>query len=393
MPTFQNFTGINNVLAPEELDASGLTMASNVDIDLAGRAWRRAGFGSPTAGRHANVWEAPSYTLATAGTGGDLVNVGTGAVLAAGLGHTPRVWYAALPGGRTAYTNGTAFGIVSADGSASAQWGVPLPASAGTAADGSGNLFPGDYQWGVTYQRLADGIEGGPTYSPGVVTVANGAVVLSSIPVLSGYKANVYLTTNNGGHRYYAGSTTNGSFSFTGYNKDLVRPCRTEYMLPPPAGATVIGFWRGRALVAVGNTLFASKPYSWHLFDLRKDFKQFSGNITLVHGTDSGIWVGTDKELAFLAGGAWDQLVRTVKMAVPVVLGSGARVPGEHLKAPGGRANGDCMVCIADGWLVAGTSDGSVVPMSVDTYRTAATEVSAAFRIVGGIPQYVAQVL
>lgn len=392
MITLQKFTGINNTIDPKEMGQGDLSVGSNIDVDLAQRISRRSGFAQDVAGKHANLWEAGDYTLATRGAGGDLVNTDTGTVLAAGLGHTPRVWYTPLPGGRTAYSNGTAKGIVAANGESVLTWGVPVPAGVGAAADGIGNLYPGNYQWAVTHVRLADGAESGPVYSAGAVTVSNGAVVLSGLPVLAGHKLNVYLTSQNGGERYYAGSTTNALFSFTGYNKDLVRRCPTEFLQPPPAGAKLIAFWRGRMLAAVGNALFASRSHAWHLFDMRRDFKQFSADITLVHPTDGGVWVGTERELAFLAGDNWDKLARVVKVTGGVVLGSGASVPGEHLRVGNGVGKGNCMVCIADGWLVAGTAEGDILPLSVDRYRAVANEVSAAFRLVDGIPQYIAAV-
>jgi hypothetical protein len=76
-----------------------------------------------------------------------------------------------------------------------------------------------------------------------------------------------------------------------------------------------------------------------------------------------------------------------------VVLGSGVRLPGQHLRTGnGGRAAGEAMACISNGWLVAGTADGTLIPLSTDRYRASASEVSAAFRLVDGVPQYVALV-
>lgn len=391
MQTLQKFTGINNVLSPDNLAQGDLTVGRNIDLDLSAHAQRRTGFASASSAKHANLWEAPGFTLATRGSSGDLANVTSDTVLAAALGHTPRVWYTNLPGGRVAYSNGTSKGIVAADGASVTPWGVPIPTGVGTAADAIGNLFPGDYQWCVTNVRLSDGAESGPAYSQGVVTVANGGVSLSSLPVLAGHKTNVYLTSHFGGERFFAGSTTDATFTFTGHNKDLVRRCLTEFLQPPPAGAILLAFWRGRMLAAVGNVLYASTSHGWALFDMRRDFKQFSASITLVHPTDQGIWVGTAKELAFLQGETWDGLVRSPKMTGPVVLGSGAAVPGEHITTGQGRSRGDCMVCICDNWLVAGDSDGTLIPMSVGTYQVAAaSEFTATFRVVDGIPQYLA---
>lgn len=394
MTTLQKFTsGLNNVLDPQELDDNSLRSCSNIDIDIEGRARRRGGFAQKTSGKHANVWEAPGYTLATRGASGDLVNVDSGTVLAAALGHSPRVWYAQLPNRRTAYANGTSIGIVNANGSAALALGIPLPVSAGAAANTAGDLFPGNYQWAITHQRLADGREGGPVYSNGVVTVTNGGIAFTGLPTLAGHQTNIYITGQNGAERWRAGSTTGSTFTFSGGNDQLVRPCRTEKMQPPPVGTTLIGFWRGRMLCVVGNVLYASGLHSWHLFDLRKGFKQLSGAITLLQPSDDGIWVGTENELAFLAGSTWDALTYSVKVKGAVVLGSGAAVPGEYLKMGNdGRGRGKCMVCIAGGYLVGATSEGSALPLSADRYRTTATEVSATFRLVDGIPQYIAAV-
>lgn len=389
MRTLQKFTGINNVQPAEELSDHDLTVATNVDIDLAGRARRRNGHAQASATDHRNVWEAGGFTLATRGGAGDLVNVTADAVLVAGLGHTPRVWYWPLPDGRVLYANEVACGVVSADGTSARPWGVPIPTGVGAATDTAGQLYPGKYQWSVTHVRLADGLEGGPAYSAGAVDVTSGGVSFTGIPVPAGYRSNIYLTSHNGGERYFAGYTTTGSFSFTGENKDLQLPCRTEFMKPAPAGI-LPAFWRGRALIAKGQALFASRTHGWELFDLRRDYKYFDAPITLVQPVDAGIWVGTERELCFLAGSKWDDLVRVVKAAGPVVLGSGVPVAGEHIIMGKGRAQGQCMVCIASGWIVAGGPDGALIPLSVDRYRTDFAEVAATFRMERDVPQYIA---
>jgi hypothetical protein len=305
------------------------------------------------------------------------------------MGNT-RLWYCDLPDGSTAYSNGTATGVVSAAGDSVKGWGVPIPAGVGAPLDVIGNLHPGDYQYSLTYKRLSDGAESGPAYAGAVVTLASGGLSLSGLPLLAGHKINVYLTSQFGGERFLAGSTTLAVFTFTGKNKDLALPCPTEFMQPPPAGAKLLAFWRGRVLAAVGNALFASQSHGWGLFDLRRDFKQFSAPITMVHGTDGGVWVGTERELVFLAGDTWDKLARVVKAPGGVVLGSGVPVPGEHLMVNKAVADGDCMVCIADGWLVAGMPNGELLPLSTGRYEVTATEVAATFRMAGTTPQYLA---
>ncbi|AMO36608.1 hypothetical protein [Thauera humireducens] len=384
MLTFKSFTGINNVLPQERLSPDALTVATNVDAGLTGELRRREGYALAAEGCHKNLFQADGFLLATCD--GDLKNVDAGVVLYAGLGSS-RVWYAQLPDGRVAWSNDLICGLT--DGVTATTWGVPIPPSVGALTELAGDLCPGEYQWQITYVRLADGLEGGPAYSSAPVRVEDGGVFLSGLPVEAGYKINVYLTSHDGGRAFYAGSTTNGLFSFTGKNDDLVLPCRTEFMQPAPAGRCLTT-WRNRALVADGNVLYASSPNTAELFDVRRDFKQLVDPITAVIPVDDGIYVGTERELAFLAGDRFDNLVYRRVVNGPVVLGSGVSVRAELVKQGEGAGMGAAALCIADGGIVAGFNGGGVVRMTEGRYKTTVTEVHASFRMRAGIPQYMA---
>ena len=55
------------------------------------------------------------------------------------------------------------------------------------------------------------------------------------------------------------------------------------------------------------------------------------------------------------------------------------------------KVKGPAMICIAGaGYLYAGFDGGQPVNLTDGTYTTDATEVAATFRIVDGIPQYIA---
>lgn len=385
MLTFTAFSGINNVLPTERLSTDALTVAQNVDIDLTGQVSRRSGFTRSSVDAHTNLFQTSGYLLATKGVNGDLTNIDTDTVLYPSLGHD-RVWYVELPDGRIAFSNGLINGIT--DGATRTAWGIPVPSSIGAWMEVAGDLFPGDYQYQLTYVRLSDGLEGGPLYSE-PITVYTGGIFLSGLPALAGYKINVYLTAHNGGEAYLAGSTTNGLFTYIGKNDALVLPCRTDFMAPAPAGRC-LAFWRGRALVAVGNVLYASRTNQWELFDPKRDFKQFIDNITVVVPVDDGIYVGTEKELAYLSGTTWDQLQYRKVMSGPVALGSGVSVRGELVKQGEGAGIGLAAICIADGRIVAGFNGGGLVRMTEGRYHTDATEVFATFRMLNGTPQYLA---
>ncbi len=393
MLTLKRFTGINNVTHPERLvhdpktGTAPLVEAMNVDIDNSGEVERRAGFSTVVATCHKNLWQANGFQLAT--VDGDLKAIAPGGaetMIYPALG-VDRVWYTNWPDGRTTFSNGLICGIT--DGAARTSWGVPIPASLGAAAEVAGSLFAGKYRYRLTHVRISDGLEGGPIYSA-PFDIAAGGLVLTGLPLLDGHTTNVYLTSHNDDTAYLAGNTAGSTFAFTAANDTLVQPCKTDFMAPAPAGI-LTAFWRGRALTAVGNVLYASKPHQWELFDLARDFKALPDPITLIQPVQNGIFVGTTAKLAFLAGDNFDGLVYHSRVPGAVALGSGVTVPGKHLKRGDGSAGeGDCMVCIAGGILTAGYGDGGIAALSEGVYQTAATEVAATFRIQGGIPQYLA---
>lgn len=392
MLTFAKFSGINNVLPTEQLvpaPRTGITplaAATNVDIGFAGELRRRAGYSEASALCHENLHQAEGFMLAT--TGADLTAISpmdARTVIYPSLGSS-RVWYCNLPDGRTTFSNGLINGIT--DGSTATGWGVPVPATIGALTPVSGDLFPGDYQYQLTYVRLADGLEGGPAYS-NPVAVPDGGVLLTGLPMLDGYSINVYLTAQNGDVGFLAGNTTGAAFSYLGKNDALVLPCRTEYLQPAPAG-TVTTFWRGRVLVAVGSALYASKTNGWEVFDFRRDFKQFAAPVTLIQPTDDGLYVGTESELAFLSGTEFDKLAYRQVISAGVVLGSGVAVRGELIKQGDGVGQGAAMVCIADRVLVAGFRGGEIMRLTEGRYNTSVTEVAATFRQIDGTPQYLA---
>jgi hypothetical protein len=388
MLTFKNFIGINNVLPTERLKPNELTVATNVDIGLDGEVRRRAGYTVVSEECHKNLWQAEGFMLATCN--GDLKVVG-GSVLYPSLG-VDRVWYCNLPDGRTAFSNGLISGIT--DGEFITPFGVPTPTSLGAVTELAGELFPGDYMYALTYVRLSDGLEGAPHESQ-PVSLPDGGIFLSGLPVEDGYKINVYLSSHNDDGMYLAGSTLTSMFSFIGKNDALVQPCRTGGTGPAPVG-TLTTFWRGRVLIADGSTLWASKPHQWESFDRRRDFKQFPDNITLVQTVDDGLYVGTETMLYFLSGTEFDKLQQVAVMRGRVVLGSGVSVSGEMIRTDSGQGDGQntgkgsAMICIANKTIVAGFNGGQVVKLTENRYETDVQEVWATFRTIDGVPQYVA---
>ena len=384
MLTFKEWTGINNVLPRERLGKTDLTEALNVDIGLSGDVRRRGGYSLVADGCHKNIFEGPGYLLATQGGALVALREGVYTTLHPAVSGA-RMWYASLPDGRTAWSNGNLCGIT--DGLTNTGWGVPIPEAAGDAESVPGALHPGRYRYFLTYTRMSDGLEGG-AFDCGVVELAGGLLVMN-LPVRDGFAINIYLSGKDGSQCYLAGTTYGDAFTFTGANDTLQVPCATRDDRPAPAGR-LLAFWRTRMLIARGRSLHASLPHRWQAFDLARDVKQFGSDITLVQPVDDGIYVGTVQGLAFLGGTAFDDLSYRMVATGPVALGSGCAVPGEYLRLGDGRGQGAAMVCIVGGLLVGAFNGGVIAQLSQQRYRTTAQEVASAFRLAGDIPQYLA---
>jgi hypothetical protein len=383
MLTFKSFTGINNVQPEHRLKASDLLAAKDVDIGLDGEVSRRGGFSAcprsaiRTCGRgRAFSWRRPRALVSIAADGATTVlwpNIGP-----------ERVWYCNLPDGRTLFSTGLQRGIT--DGLTAQMLTVPEPASLGALDFAFGELEPGQYRYGLSHVRLSDRAEG-PVRVSEPVAVLQGGLRLDGLPQLPGHALNVYLSGRDGEGMFFAGTAVERSFELAGAIA-LVLPARTLGAQVLPDG-TLMAFWRGRVLVAQGKVLWASRPAVPHLSDWR-DFKPMTADITALVPVDTGIYVGTTQDLIFLGGETFDSLIYTATKRGPVVLGSGIAAPGHRLALGDGTGAGAAMLCIAGGEVVAGFDGGQTTSLTANRFKTDAKEVSAAFREVNGIPQYMA---
>lgn len=385
MLTFEGFTGINNVIPERRQSKSDLVQAVNVDIGLTNEIKRRDGYTQESETCHKNLWPADGFMLATCGS--DLTAIhpnGDRRVVHPGLGSS-RVWYCNLPDGTTTYTNGLIQGLT--DGRTGTDRSPPTPELLGAPSSVHGGLIAGDYRYYLTFIRLSDEWEG-PATSSEPVSLRQGGFRLDDLEVRDGYATAVYLSGKDGEGAYLAGITTGRTFEFTGKNSELTLPCRSVGAMAFPIG-TVTAFWRGRVLTAQGDTLWASRHMAPHLGDWR-DFKRFSAPITAVQPVRDGIYVGTEEDLVFLSGSTWDELTYNATKRGPVVLGSGVSAPGHMLMLGDGVGNGEAMVCIAGGEVVAGFAGGTTASLTQDRFRTEVREVAATFRVYNEIPQYMA---
>ena len=385
MLTFEKFTGINNVLPERRMSAGDLIKAQDVDIGLTGEITRRHGIKLVDERCHKNLHQATDFILATVGAQLTAIHPdGSRFVIHPSIG-PQRVWYCNLPDGRTTYSNGLIQGVT--NGRIGLDRSVSAPTSLGVTEEAFGSMHAGQYRYFLSYVRLADQIEG-PAIDSISVAYAKGGMRWDGLPQRDGYAINVYLSGQDGEGAFLAGTTDGSSFEYSGSNDSLVLPCRTLGALPFPVG-TITAFWRGRVLTAVGNVLHASSPSSPHLAEWQ-DFKQLSSPITAIQPVLDGVYVGTTEDLIFLSGTSWEQMSYVPTKRGCVVQGSGVEAPGHLIQLGDGIGNGQAMLCIAGGDVVAGFAGGQTISLTANRYRTAVKEVCATFREINGIPQYLA---
>jgi hypothetical protein len=381
MKPIEAFVGINNVAAPERHKPGELQAAVNVDLDstraLVSRRGRVALTGG--AGEASNLWQAPNgllmlldgfvQSLPLAG--------GVPVVLSPNLGCDDRVWFTLHPDGRIAWSNGHINGLIAADLQSSAPWGIapPIDASAAVA---------GDTPYWLTWVRLSDRLESAPLYC-GPTTRGQ---PITGLPVRDGFATAVYYALD-GETGFYAGVTLTDAFEEADPAATLTQPCVTEGRMPPPAGICLTT-WGARTLMAVDNVVVATSPYSREQHDPERDFLQFPDRVTWLHGVDAGFFVGTEQELVFMRGIAFDQLRRDGVRDAPVVLGSGVPADFTLMAAdarPGGALDG--AFCVCGNEIMALGSNGAAQAYAAGRYKAPTMSACwATTRVRDGVLQY-----
>lgn len=369
------FAGINNVSEATRLKPGELSAARDIDITSTGAAVARRGRTLLLAGAAHSLHETYFGLLAAQNNDLLLLDASTGAVqrtVMQSIG-PKRIWYVQLPDGRVGYSNGLVNGVAGVFGDT--PWGVPVPPDAGYGTAGGT-----PYQ--ITYTRLFDQREGPPCYGPAI----DPSQPLVGLPQMDGYRINVYLAP--AGQMYLAATTTTDFADISG-------PLGVSYfagpLAPLPVGKLMTQ-WGARTLVAAGKTLWASAPFDAEHCDPTKDFVQFEDEITLAYAVpNGGVFVGTTRELLFLAGATLsDARLQTVAPGA-VTLGSGVEVPLHYMaekQRPDGQQDG--ALCLVDGYVHLLFGAGQALPLTAERYRYTASEVRATARVRDGALQYLA---
>ncbi len=335
--TYSAFRGVRNDVTAERFIPSDLEVATNCNIDKTGRLSRRAGRTKLITGPIHSVWADDQQTICLYVQGNQLKQYPSGAVLCNLLVGAARMWHAKI-NDTVYFSNGTDKGVIQ-NGSVRS-WGLtvpPLPAIQVI----PGAMPAGMYQFCMTYLR-EDGQESGAPLA-GVIDMPSGGGLLFGLPVSTDptvARKIVYLSTPNGEAQelFVAFATANSATTaaYTGDTSEFDLPLETQFLSDPPPGQ-LIAYYRGRAFVAVGDTLYPSEPEAYEQFDLR-NYIALDGNITLLApledkegpglGMQSGFFVGTDKSCGVLVGGKPEEFQYVPKVPYGAIYGAVDYVDG-----------------------------------------------------------------
>lgn len=134
---------------------------------------------------------------------------------------------------------------------------------------------------------------------------------------------------------------------------------QTNRVFFDPPNGHLLGWFGGRMIVARANTLLASEPSFYGVFDLHRSFKLEADRITMLQPTSQGIWVGTSSKVLFYRGSKWEEVKREVKYDFGVLEGSEAWCPGDKL-----GVSGRVLLFTTPSEVCAGGEDGSLVNLT-----------------------------
>ena len=125
----------------------------------------------------------------------------------------------------------------------------------------------------------------------------------------------------NGHEKGYVEAGTNNTWIKGSY----VGPDTTRQYSDPPVG-TILAFFDGRVVVGQGSVLWYSDTFNLHAFDLARDFVPLENHIRMAAPLAGGIWVGTDKDIAFLEGTSFQDLTYRKRADYPAVEGTAREI-------------------------------------------------------------------
>ena len=230
--------------------------------------------------------------------------------------------------------------------------------------------------------------EESPTSSEVFVDLpTGGGIQLSSLPIVAGYRVNIYVTPANGDILYHYASPP-ASFATHLVSANPSGAQSTTQFLTPFRGGRFVRWHNGRLYVVNGDTLSYSDAFRPHLTRTDTNFVQFSGNISFVEPVAGGIFVGDERGVWFLEGGDPTKFSQRRVSTCRAVPGTSLVVPNEHFDQKVVNTAVPVAVWLSTSGYAVGTAEGAIFEVNADIIRVPlATRGSSAFAIRNGRKQ------
>lgn len=299
--TADKLLGLRNLVAPTEQPFGALAACANVDQTDTGGLERRDGYTLAAALSGATDVFSPVqgeglYVVA----GGALTSYAddlTPTVLVTGLTDERFAW--AEMDGRVAYAGASDAGLI-VDRTRWQPLRIPVPASVAV-TESAGTLPAGRYTVAVAYRHLASGVAGGASYAYHSLSGAAGLVV--TVPAVSGYVAEVYVSAVDGEVPWYVGAALSAVECTSPPSPGLALDVAQRAALPLPEAPVALACYQGRLYAAVydaatdTSVLFWSSAFYLQAFELGPNFLQVRGRILALHGAREALLIGTGDRL------------------------------------------------------------------------------------------------
>ena len=361
--------GIDKLSDETSLQPGTWRSAVNVDISRAGQLGVREGFTRIATGEYHSAWYALQNRLLLASKGGAIYSINTASGAATQLiatGSNAPVGYCEYNG--NLYIVNQAGLFIRPKGSTTTRpCGIPTPSLPTIAASANGGLVAGKYAVAISVID-ANGEESGTCAPQRIELTANGGIQLTNLPIVSGARIAVFVTTTNGDqlYEYTQAPATLSSHLISAIPTGAL--ARTEY-LTPFAGGYSVRWHTGRLYVASGDTLWYSDPFTPHLTLTSTNFVQFTGTISFVEAVQSGIYVGDERGVWFLDGGDPTKFVLKHMSGCRAIPGTSVIVPNEHFNPKVVNTQLPVALWLSTSGYAVGTAEGNVVELNADVVR------------------------
>ena len=329
--SLEGFKGINNISRPENTPIDYLKEAINVDIAKDGSVHKRKGYDEVFSGSNSHsLWSNNDHCYF----------VDNNILKYLYINYTSkniktdcydRISYVEL-NGEVYFTSRSTTGIL--NGSTYREFGIQEPNWKPTLTSGNGLLTGGRYQISVSYVD-GDGRESGTKLATVISVSDSSSITLSDMKASDNSDVEyirIYITTPDGIVLYRLVDLPDTTTTYTINDiRHAVTPIDNLGIKAAPFG-DLITYYNSRMYIADGNVLYASQPLSYEWFDIRKDFIQFSSDITMLMPVDKGIYVGLQNKLVYLSGGDISSFSLDEKEICHPVMYSNVQIPSGYIR-------------------------------------------------------------